>query len=178
MPSFVGSKQAVRDAIRLLPDGELVWQRLQTQSLRQAASLTPAGLWRSGLFCAAAAPRAVALSSSATRPGTATMDPERVDLRQAALDWMAAQRLFDGDLGMEREDVYFENTREEKLERIASLSPDAFHRRSRRGARVTRHFPPNIHRILFTGDGAPTAAPYAVCPDLAENRGADHIERA
>src|SRR5580700_7790646 len=26
---FAGSKRAVRDAIRLLPDGELTWQRLQ-----------------------------------------------------------------------------------------------------------------------------------------------------
>src|SRR3974377_1470139 len=28
---FIGRKQAVRDAIRLLPDGELLWQRLQGQ---------------------------------------------------------------------------------------------------------------------------------------------------
>ena len=28
---FDGSKQAVRDAIRLLPDGELTWQKLQGQ---------------------------------------------------------------------------------------------------------------------------------------------------
>ena len=30
-PGFSGNKQAVRDAIRLLPDGELAWQRLQGQ---------------------------------------------------------------------------------------------------------------------------------------------------
>jgi hypothetical protein len=30
-PGFCGNKQAVRDAIRLLPDGELAWQRLQGQ---------------------------------------------------------------------------------------------------------------------------------------------------
>ena len=29
--AFVGPKQAVRDAIRLLPDGERAWQRLQGQ---------------------------------------------------------------------------------------------------------------------------------------------------
>ena len=28
-PDFSGSKRAVRDAIRLLPDGEIAWQRLQ-----------------------------------------------------------------------------------------------------------------------------------------------------
>ena len=28
-PDFTGSKREVRDAIRLLPDGELAWQRLQ-----------------------------------------------------------------------------------------------------------------------------------------------------
>src|ERR1700687_4381644 len=28
-PEFSGSKQAERDAIRVLPDGELAWQRLQ-----------------------------------------------------------------------------------------------------------------------------------------------------
>ena len=30
-PGFDGSKQAVRDAIRLLQDGELTWQKLQGQ---------------------------------------------------------------------------------------------------------------------------------------------------
>ena len=35
-PAFVGGKQAVRDAIRLLPDGELAWQACRGRSTVRA----------------------------------------------------------------------------------------------------------------------------------------------
>ena len=57
-------------------------------------------------------------------------DPDRVNLRNAALDWMAAQGLLDGDRGVARADVYFESTRAEKVKRIAALSLDPLYRRS------------------------------------------------
>lgn len=159
---FAGSKQALRDAIRLLPDGELIWQRLQTQVYGRGIADAPmvSGFGAFLRRCRAEG-CGVVIVSHKTRHGA--MDPERVDLRQAALDWMAAHGLFDGDLGIERKDVYFENTRAEKLRRIASL-------------RLTHfvddlvevlgdpHFPPHVHQILFTGEALQTAVPYPVCP--------------
>jgi hypothetical protein len=44
-----------------------------------------------------------------------------VDLRRAALDWMKAQNLFEPGTGLSPQQVFFESTREEKVERIRAL---------------------------------------------------------
>jgi hypothetical protein len=48
-------------------------------------------------------------------------------LRVAALEWMEANRFFQpGGLGIQRENVFFESTRGEKIRRIATLDLDLF----------------------------------------------------
>ena len=79
---FGGSKQAVRDAIRLLPDGELAWQRLQGQVYGTGHRRRQPCSTASIASCAAAARRARWSSSSATRPSSATTIPTRVNLRR------------------------------------------------------------------------------------------------
>src|SRR5207248_2839183 len=54
-------------------------------------------------------------------------DPLRTDLRAAALQWMEANRFFQpAGLGLQRENVFFESTRDEKIRRIATLDLDLF----------------------------------------------------
>ena len=54
-------------------------------------------------------------------------DVEQTSLREEALKWMESKRFFDPDFfGMEREDVFFADTREEKVARIAELECDCF----------------------------------------------------
>ena len=93
---FRGSKREVRDAIRLLPDGELAWQRLQ-------GHVYGAGIGGAVMFDGAdvflrrcrVLGLDVLVVSHKTRYGH--LDPARVDLREAALGWMEAHGFFDVD---------------------------------------------------------------------------------
>jgi hypothetical protein len=119
--AFDGPKRVVRDSIRLLPDGELAWQRLQ-------GYVYGAGIGSARMFDGADAflrdCRAKGLDvfviSHKTQFGH--YDPMRVDLRRAALDWMTARAFFCGDgFGIPVERVFFESTRSAKLERIRAV---------------------------------------------------------
>jgi hypothetical protein len=161
-PAFSGGKQAVRDAIRLLPDGELAWQRLQGQVYGKgiAGAKMVAGVEAFLRHCRAEG-CTVAIVSHKTEYGH--FDPDRINLRSAALDWMAGRGLFDGDRGIARANVYFESTRAEKLARIAALAlthfiddlPEVL---------ADPGFPPQVERILYAGRAQSAAAPFVCCP--------------
>ena len=152
---FSGSKQAVRDAIRLLPNGELAWQRLQGQvygkSIGEAKLVNGVEpfLRRAQAECST-----VVIVSHKTEYGH--FDPDRVNLRTAALDWMGGQGLFSAACGIAREDVYFESTRTDKLKRIAALSLTHFID-DLEEVLTDPDFPPRVERILFA-NAAPAAA--------------------
>lgn len=159
---FLGSKQAVRDAIRLLPDGELAWQRLQGQVYGKGiagAAVMPgveAFLRRcKGEGCA------VSIVSHKTEFGH--YDAERVNLRKAALDWMAANGILDDIRAIPATNVYFEGSRAEKLRRIGSL-PLTHFIDDLEEVLTDPCFPPLIRRILFSRRAVPASAPYTVCP--------------
>jgi hypothetical protein len=160
-PGFSGSKQAVRDAVRLLPDGELAWQRLQGGVYGKGiagaklVSGVEAFLRRCRLEGCA-----VAVVSHKTEYGH--FDPDRVNLRAAALDWMAGQGLFDDDHGLTLGSVYFEGTRAEKLKRIAALSLTHFID-DLEEVLTDPDFPPDVKRILFAVEAQPAVPPYICC---------------
>ena len=160
-PSFQGSKREVRDAIRLLPDGELSWQRLQ-------GYVYGAGIDGAVLFPGAGEflrrcrelRRDVVIVSHKTRYGH--LDPMRVDLRQAALDWMEAQGFFRPDgIGLTRQQVFFEETRAAKLARIAALECTHFID-DLEEVFTDPDFPAGVRRILFAD--ASTGCAAVVCP--------------
>jgi hypothetical protein len=159
---FTGSKQAVRDAIRLLPDGELAWQRLQGQVYGKgiADAKMVAGV-EAFLRRATAEGCAIVVVSHKTEYGH--FDSDRVNLRAAALDWMAGRGLFDGDHGIARENIYFESTRAEKLKRIAALSLTHFID-DLEEVLTDPDFPPDVARILFAEDAPAATSPYVWCP--------------
>jgi hypothetical protein len=157
---FAGNKQAVRDAIRLLPDGELAWQRLQGQVYGKGIAGAKMVDGVAAFLHRARAERcSVAVVSHKTEYGH--FDPDRVNLRSAALEWMAGQGLFDGGHGIAVANVYFEGTRAEKLKRIAALSLTHFID-DLEEVLTDPDFPPDVERILFA-DEAPAAAPYTRC---------------
>ncbi len=159
---FAGRKQAIRDSIRLLPDGELSWQQLQGQVYGK-------GVARASMFdgvdvflrrCKQSNVPVVIVSHK-TEFGH--HDPERVNLRQAALQWMTAQGFFE-DYGIARENVYFEGTRQEKIARIAQLDCSHFID-DLEEVLTDPDFPKNIERILFSEGGANSVSePIMVCP--------------
>lgn len=159
--SFVGSKRAVRDRIRLLPEGELAWQRLQGYVYGAGIS--------GAVLCAGAADflrecrdrgAEVFVVSHKTQFGH--YDPQRVDLRAAALGWMADRGFFRPELyRLARENVYFEATRAEKLRRIGALGCTVFID-DLEEVFTDPAFPPGVKPILF----APSSARgLAVHPD-------------
>jgi hypothetical protein len=160
--TFCGRKQELRDAIRLLPEGELAWQRLQGQVYGKGigeAKIVPG--FEAFLRRCRAEKCSVVIVSHKTDYGH--YDPDRVNLRKAALDWMAAMGLFDDAYGIGLKDVYFESTREEKLNRIAALSLTYFID-DLKEVLTDPGFPPTVRRILFAEDEPSPTALYSVCP--------------
>lgn len=161
-PGFSGSKQAVRDAIRLLPDGERAWQRLQGQVYGKGiAGATMTEGFAAFLHRCRSERCTVAVVSHKTEYGH--YDPDRVNLRQAARDWMSANGLHDCAYGIPISNVFFENTRDEKLARIAALSCTHFID-DLEEVLVDPGFPTMVRRILFS-DAAPSHKDklYTVC---------------
>ena len=159
--SFTGRKQAVRDAIRLLPDGELAWQRLQGKVYgKGVGDATMIEGVEAFLRRCKAQSCAVMIVSHKTEYGH--YDPDKVNLRKAALDWMAARGLFDSAHAIPSENVYFESSRAEKLRRIATLSLTHFID-DLQEVLSDPDFPPNVSRILFSNDLQATTVPYSVC---------------
>jgi hypothetical protein len=157
---FGGGKQAVRDAIRQLADGESHWQRLQ-------GHVYGAGIWGACLFPGVAqffrqarvAGVQVMIVSHKTEHGHFNA----VNLRSAALAWMRGQGFFDPDgFALGGEDVHFAGTRGEKLARIAALRCDVFVD-DLPEVLGDPEFPDGVKRILFAGQ-APPGAPWLVCP--------------
>jgi hypothetical protein len=159
---FVGGKQAVRDRIRLLPDGELTWQRLQGQVYGKRiseAKLIP-GV---DAFLRRCRSEGCSVSIVSHKTEYGHYDPERINLRGAARTWMRANGLVDGEFGILPSNVFFEGTRSEKLARIAALSCTHFID-DLEEVLVDPAFPPNVLRILFAeGEKPNVVAPYAVC---------------
>jgi hypothetical protein len=113
------SKEQIRDSIRLLPDGEQLWTRLQ--AIVYGPRMNQATLFKGAAdflkSCTANQVRAVIVSHK-TR--TARLDGKDVDLRASALGWMKQSGFF-SELGLQPADVFFESTRAEKIERIRTL---------------------------------------------------------
>ncbi|MGA2940964.1 MAG: hypothetical protein ABSE50_02930 [Xanthobacteraceae bacterium] len=161
--SFVGTKQAVRDQIRLLPDGEWEWMRLQ-------GAVYGKGIGNATLIDGVAdflnrcrdIGSSVFIVSHKTEYGH--FDTSGVNLRQAALGWMEQQGFFDRQrYGLAVESVYFETTRAEKLARIAVLNCTHFID-DLEEVLDDPGFPIGVRRILFA-DGSPVTKPlpYSVC---------------
>jgi hypothetical protein len=150
---FSGNKQAVRDAIRLLPDGELAWQRLQGyvygNGIAGAAMFDGADAF---LRRCRDAGHSVFIVSHKTQFGH--HDPQRVDLRTAALNWMEARGFFAPHVyAIPRDNVFFEASRAEKLRRIAALGC-AYFIDDLEEVLLDPDFPPGVKPLLFRVSGA------------------------
>jgi hypothetical protein len=160
---FTGNKQEVRDAIRLLPDGEIAWQKLQGFVYGRGISGAEAfeGL-TSFLKRARMVGDTLFIVSHKTEYGH--FDPHHVNLRQAALNWMTAQGFFDvGGFGIATENVFFESTREEKIRRISTTGCDVFVD-DLEEVLTDPDFPAAVDRILFSDRASPAIAlPYRIC---------------
>lgn len=164
--NFRGRKQAIRDAIRLLPDGELSWQKLQGQVYGRG--LAQAGMFKGvDRFLLRCRDENVPVMIVSHKTEFGHYDPERLNLRDAAREWMTKHRFFsDAGYGIAPDDVYFERTRQDKVARIAQLGCTHFID-DLEEVLSDPEFPSSVERILFTQERA-APGPYFVCPTWRE----------
>ena len=175
---FSGTKQAVRDNIRLLPDGETSWQTLQGHVYGKG--IVDAVMFEGAdnfLRRCRTEGSLVFVVSHKTEFGH--YDPARVNLRRAALDWMAARGFFQPEgYGIPIENVFFEGTRDEKLARIANLKCTHFID-DLEEVLADPKFPSGVTRILFSDTAQDTAtSPYLVRPTWRQIEESVFDERA
>lgn len=168
---FVGDKRAIRDAVRLLPDGELKWQRLQGYVYGNGISNAVMfdGLDRFLRRCHSEG-HTVMIVSHKTEYGH--FDANQIKLRQAAHSWMTAHGFFQEDgFGILSNHIFFGSTRDEKLKRIADLACTHFID-DLEEVLSDPSFPSTVARILFAERAVATGElPYIVCPSWG------HIEK-
>jgi hypothetical protein len=115
------SKAEVRSLLRAEADGETKWMALQGRvygaHMHHARMIEGVGEFLTRCRIASIAIRIVSHKTE-----TGHFDPDRVNLREAAMAWMAGKGFFAADgFGLVRGDVHFEATREDKVARIAAL---------------------------------------------------------
>src|SRR5215831_21292178 len=159
---FSGDKRAIRDAIRLLPEGEVAWQRLQGavygQALEQAVIFEGVDA-----FLGRCRDRGYPVFIVSHKTEYGHFDPKRVPLRKAALSWMERRGFFTANgYAIPLENVFFEDSRADKLRRIANLACTHFID-DLEEVLNDPGFPP-IRRILFARH-RPNAdpLPYPIC---------------
>ena len=159
-PSLAKSKAAVRDAIRLLPEGEAKWTSLQAlvYGTRMNEAVMFAG---ADVFLEHCAGRCVEVRIVSHKSPCAVLEGKKLDLRLPAMQWLEAKGFF-SRFGLSGGHVFFEPTRAEKIERIRALGctdfiddlPEVF---------AESQFPSEVRKWLFApgseGDLAPERQP-------------------
>ncbi|HTU69725.1 MAG TPA: hypothetical protein VMF11_05340 [Candidatus Baltobacteraceae bacterium] len=118
-PGFTGTKRDIRDAIRLLPGGEVQWQRLQAEVYGPAIGGAVAAEGALD-FIRMARRGGAELSIVSHKTAVSNLGSEKVNLHDAARSWLYASGML-GARGVPEEHLYFEGTRAEKIARIIQL---------------------------------------------------------
>lgn len=124
--NVVANKQAIRNAIRALPDGEKKWRIVQAKAygpyMKEAKLIE--GVWT---FFTNLKKMGIPVYIISHKTEYADFDPSKTNLRKAALSWMEEKKFFsENGLGLCEDNVRFGATRIEKLEWIKHLGCSHF----------------------------------------------------
>ena len=147
-PSVRKSKKHIRDSIRKLPDGEIEWQKLQgiVYGSRMGEARLIEGVQTFFNLCKQ---HKVVVYIISHRTEYASFDETGTNLRVAAVTWMREKGFFEADrVGLSEQDVYFESTRREKIERIRHLRCTHFID-DLEEMFLEDSFPTNVEKILY-----------------------------
>jgi len=117
---WYGSKLQLRNYLRTQPNGEFKWQQLQGKVYGKW--MHKAKLFngvRDFLIQCKSRKISVCIVSHKTKYGI--HDKEKVLLREEALKWMNTQGFF-SELGISKDRVFFESTKEKKIKKIQDLN--------------------------------------------------------
>jgi hypothetical protein len=117
----IRTKRKIRDRIRQLPDGEIEWQKCQAliYGPRIDQSRLIEGVPEFFRLCSQ---RNVKVCIVSHKTQSSLYDTTGTNLRQAAIDWMTRQGFFQKEgLGLQRDDVFFADSRREKTNTISRL---------------------------------------------------------
>lgn len=165
---FVGRKLDVRNAVRLLEDGETEWQRLQSlvygELMSQAVMIE--GVEE---FLLACRDRDISVAIISHKTEFSNFDPGSVSFHDAARGWLTSHGFFANErFALTAEDVYFETTRANKIARISEVGCSHFVDDLEEVLRDPC-FPNDVNALLYTGetDDIPTG-PFTACRDWRE----------
>ena len=146
---YMVSKKTIRDYIRQTPNGEIEWQRLQ--AIAYGPRIGEARLIEGvGDFLKLCKLNKIKVYIISHKSVYAAQDEKNVNLREAALKWMAANHFFKDDgLGLDPNSVYFGATREEKIKLIKQLGCTHFID-DLEETFLEQCFPSDIHGILYS----------------------------
>jgi len=143
------NKKAIRDNIRNLPEGETKWRRLQT--IVYGPRIGEAKLMNGVVgFLKQCHEKAAPVYIISHKTEFAGSDISGINLRIAALTWMKKNNLFNHrELGLTEKNVYFEETREGKINRVKYLNCTHFID-DLEETFIEKTFPVNVEKILLT----------------------------
>ena len=152
------NKEEARQLIRLQPDGEVAWQRVQ-------AAIYGPRIGEANLidgvvpFFQECKRRGYPVYVVSHKTEYASQDQTGTDLRSAAMGWMKDHGFFEEQgLGLSSKNVYFEDTRPKKVARVASLGcshliddlEETF---------MEESFPANVEKLLYSPHAARSPIP-------------------
>ncbi len=146
------TKRELRDTVRLLPDGDIEWQKLQ--AMAYGLMIGRAKVARGATeFIAKCRQHGTSLKIISHKTRRAAHDPAQCDLWQTAMEFMRRHRFFDPEgLGFQGLDVFFEVTRQDKVRRITSLGCHIFVD-DLEETFAEPGFPPGVMKVLFAARG-------------------------
>lgn len=158
LPTTEKSKKNIRDQIRLSPDGEIDWQKLQ--ALVYGPHMNEARLVVGvPSFFELCKRNKVKVYIISHKTEFANYDETHTGLRAAALNWMAANKFFEADgLGLSPDIVFFSATRQEKIELIQQLGCTHFID-DLEETFLERTFPVDVEKILYAPHRQSAAPP-------------------
>lgn len=162
-----GTKKAIRDAIRGLPNGELKWRGLQAHAygagMQYACPMK--GVKR---FLARCKGFNIPVWIVSHKTKYANFGDANVDLRAAAMEWMDREGLLDVTrFGIGRDRIYFEDSRELKIARIKALGVTHFID-DLEETFTERSFPGEVEKILLANECSSGAHGCVVCATWSE----------
>jgi len=147
-PIVKKDKTVIRDKVRELVDGEIEWQKLQSDiygAAMNGAELAD-GVDCFFRLCARMGVRVCIVSHRTRYPN---YGDKSIDLHQSATSWLEDNHFFsDNDWMLTKDDVFFEPSRKEKLDRIQILGCTHFVD-DLQEVLLSDNFPRGVYKILY-----------------------------